>query len=278
MINVDDKNSSERIKIYECADRRAEAEAAAIESTRAVMGGMRYRDILVCAASVESYRGIIEDVFDAYGIPYHITARTRLETKPQVAFLLSALRIVTGGWRRQDIIAYMRTGLTGLTNDEVDELELYITQWRIDGSRFYSPVGGAWSMNPDGYTATWTEEGTRLLTSVNASREKKIVEPLLHLADAMLAAKTAEENQTPALLPCGNGSIARNIGGAREGAVASEQEDAQLARLIDAALAAVDMCAPDGPITVAEYTGCLSLALGTLLTSARFRRGRMRLT
>ncbi len=260
----DDKNSSERIKIYECADRRAEAEAAAIEITRAVMGGMRYRDILVCAASVESYRGIIEDVFDAYGIPYHITARTRLETKPQVAFLLSALRIVTGGWRRQDIIAYMRTGLTGLTNDEVDELELYITQWRIDGSRFYSPVGGAWSMNPDGYTATWTEEGTRLLTSVNASREK-IVEPLLHLADAMLAAKTAEEKSNALRSFLAETEVLpRNIGGAREGAVASEQEDAQLARLIDAALAAVDMCAPDGPITVAEYTGCLSLALGTL--------------
>lgn len=259
---TDNKNDS--IKIYECPDRRAEAEAAAIEIIRAVMGGMRYRDILVCAASVESYRGIIEDVFDAYGIPYHITARTRLETKPQVAFLLSALRIVTGGWRRQDIIAYMRTGLTCLTDDEADELELYITQWRIDGSRFHSPVGGAWSMNPDGYTATWTEEGTRLLTSVNASREK-IAEPLLHLADAMSGAKTAKEksNALRAFL-LETKVLPEDLGGAREGAAASEQEDAQLARLIDAALAAVDICAPEGPVTAAEYMGCLSLALGTL--------------
>lgn len=258
------KNNSEHIKIYECPDRRAEAEAAAVEITRAVMGGMRYRDILVCASSVEPYRGIIEDVFDAHSIPYHITTRTRLETKPQVAFLLSALRIVTGGWRRQDIIAYMRTGLTGLTDDEIDELELYITQWRIDGSRFHSPAGGAWSMNPDGYTATWTEEGTRLLASVNASREK-IAEPLLNLADKMSAAKTAEEKSNALRSFLAETKVLpEDIGGAREGAAASEQEDAQLARLIDAALAAVDVCAPDGPVTVAEYTGCLSLALGTL--------------
>ena len=241
----------EDIKIIEATSRRGEAEATAIEISRAVRGGMRYRDIAVCTGSVENYRGIIDTVFESYSIPLHMSYRVRVEEMPETAALMAALRVVTGGWRRDDIAAYIKTGLSGIEIDAEDELLLYLSTWNIGGRRFYDPDGGAWSMNPDGYTARWTEEGGQMLAGVNESR-RIVAAPLLLLAEAF-SDKTDAKTKTSAVrdflssLP--------------------DTDDAARSQLVDVvsdALTAVEISSPEGAIKAQDYMSCLRLVVDTL--------------
>ncbi len=239
------------ISVIEAEDRRGEAEAAAIEIAAAVRGGMRYRDIAICTGSVEEYRGIIDKTLDDYAIPYHMSGRVRVEKMPETAALLAALRVVTGGWRRDDIAAYIKTGLSGLTVDEEDELLLYMTTWNLGGRRFYGPDGGAWSMNPDGYTTSWTEEGEQMLADVNGAR-RKVCGPLLALAESF-GRETDAGEKTAAVR-----DFLSRITGEEDAA------RAQLEGIVEGALSAIELCSPDGAMTAEDYISCLRLVLDTL--------------
>ncbi len=253
----------EQIELVECADARREAEYAASAIAKAVRGGMRYRDIAVITGSVEAYDGILDRALDEYGIPYHMSRRYKLETVPQIAALLSALRVVTGGWRREDIITFVYTGYAGVTDDGADELEIYMSTWNISGRRFRDPDGGGWGMNPDGYTADWTEEGSAMLESVNESR-RIICERLMPLYEAFTDKTTADE-KTAAVMEfmSATGITSSDADGADDGTTV----DSQVAAILSRALEAVSVTSEPGEMRSADYMCCLSLVLDTLSAS-----------
>ena len=238
------------VSVIEAASRRAEAEAAAIKISEAVRAGLRYRDIAVCTGSVENYSGIVDAVFDAYSIPYHMSYRAPVEKMPLASALLAALRTVIYGWRTDDIITYIKTGLTGLSPDEEDELILYMRTWSIGGRRFRDPDGGAWAMNPDGYTVTWTERGHTVLAGVNKSRTV-VAELLEELADAFIDSTDAKA-KTSAVR-----TFLERIASNDAGSNAERLPD-----IITDALYAVE--ATPGAIKNTDYFTCLRLVLDTL--------------
>lgn len=248
------------VELVECESERREAEYAAAAVARAVRGGLRYRDIAIITGSVEAYDGILDRALDEYGAPYHMSRRVKLETMPQIAALLSALRIVTGGWRKDDIITFAYTGFAGeVTDDDADELDLYMSTWNISGKRFRDPVGGGWGMNPDGYTADWTETGERMLSSVNASR-REICELLTPLAEAFSDSTTADEKNEAILEFMSDSGI---TGSRSDGTDATSQVETLLSR----ALEAVSVTAEKGKMKASDYMCCLSLVLDTLSAS-----------
>ncbi len=238
------------VEIIEAVSRRGEAEAAAIKISAAVRAGLRFRDIAVCTGSVENYRGIIDGVFDAYSISYHMSYRAPVEKMQLASALLAALRTVIYGWRADDIVAYIKTGLTGLDPDDEDEIVLYMTTWNIGGRRFRDPDGGAWAMNPDGYTVDWTERGKQMLGRVNISRTA-VAEPLEELADAF-GDDTDAKVKTDAV----RAFLER---------AASNAKDDTAERLPDIIADALDAVGNiTGPIKAADYFTCLRLVLDTL--------------
>ncbi len=248
------------IEIVECESARAEAEYAARAVAKAVRDGLRYRDIAVITGSVEAYDGILDRAFDSYRIPYHMSKRHRLETMPAIAFLLSALRTVTGGWRREDIISLAYTGLAGLTDDMADELEVYMSTWNISGKRFYAPEGDGWGMNPDGYTSDWTEEGHAILASVNESR-RILVSRLEVLSDAFGDRTTADEKTSAVMEFLAEAGI-------RAEKTDGTDAEAQAAAVLANALEAVSLTAESGAMKSSDYIACLSLVLDTLSASS----------
>ncbi len=244
----------EKLKLIAANSLRAEAEAAAGEISAAVRAGMRYRDIAICTGSVDEYRGIIESVFEERRIPLHMSRRVDAERLPATAALFSALRVVTSGWRRDDIAAYIKTGMTALSPDEEDELLLYIMTWNLGGKRFYAPAGDVWSMNPDGRTANWTEEGEAALASVNSAR-RAVIEPLLPLAEAFSNASDAK-TKTAAVK-----SFLSSVSGKGEG---EDDVDARLADAVADAAEAIGEASAEGPMTADDYVSCLRLVISSL--------------
>ena len=169
----------ENISLYECQDKYEEAEAAAAEVLKHIHSGGHFRDCAVIVRKTDVWKGITDAVFEKHGIPCFTSERTNVLLKPAVRLVISALETVGGGWKTNDIITLIKTGMTGLSPEESDILSGYITSWRIHGKRFYDEY--EWNMNPDGYTDKLTEEGSRILQISNKARHT-ICAPLLLLA------------------------------------------------------------------------------------------------
>ena len=155
------------VRIISVADRYDESECAAAIVRSFAERGLRYRDVAVIAGSAENYRGIIDRAFEDAGIPLFYSVKIPLSHTPPSRFVLSALRVISGGWRRDDVIAFAKTGLLPFTDEETDLFEIYTEKWKIDSNGF----AREWNYHPDGFVAKETERSKRNLTTVNRVRE-----------------------------------------------------------------------------------------------------------
>ncbi len=181
--NVAYQNECEHISVVATEDSFACADKIVNHIRKRVNeDGLRYRDFAVIARNADNYKGIIDAAFEAAGIPYFMSQREQLTSKPLVRFIFTALSVVSRGWQTSDMTAYIKSGFSGITADESCVLESYISAWKISGKRWSDGV--SWNMNPDGYTDVVTERTTQILDTVNALREK-IVPPLESLCDSL---------------------------------------------------------------------------------------------
>lgn len=169
------QSGGDGIRMIECRNRYEEAEAAAAEILRYTQEGGSFRDCSVIVRDPELWRGIIDPVLESHGIPCFMSKRADILCKPPVRLIIAALEAVGGGWRLEDMIALIKTGLSGLSSEESDLLERYASAWRINGRRWHDEY--EWNMNPDGYRDTLTEAGARILSVANEAR-RKLCDPL----------------------------------------------------------------------------------------------------
>lgn len=182
--------NSDAVKTVVATGIYAEAEFVASDIASKIRRGALYRDFAVIARNIENYYGVIDAFFAQYDIPCHISVKAELCEKPLFKLVLSALNIKNNGWNTEDVVIFMKTGLSPITPDECDELEAYAYQWNIFGKRWYEDSD--WFMNPNGYTDIMTEESLELLKRVNSIR-KKIVLPLSKLFEAFDGSRTIKE-------------------------------------------------------------------------------------
>ncbi len=180
----------ENIHLIEARNIYSEAETAAREILELVKAGSKYRDIAVIMRSESDYEGVIDAIFDRYGIPYHFSRRVELDQKPVFKLILSALNIKNGGFKIEDVIVFIKTGFSGISKDEADLLCDYAYRWNIRGNAWTSDED--WIMNPDGYTARFTERSEKILKEVNEAR-RKVVNPLIRLFDYLDGKRTVKE-------------------------------------------------------------------------------------
>ena len=157
------------VSVIKCTDMYHESEAVANTVLSLLDSGYRCREIAVIAGDMDSYRGIIDSAFEKAGIPYFMSERTDLVTEPLISLILSAFAIKLKGWRSEDVIAYLKTGLTDISTADIDVFELYVSTWKISGSRFADEL---WSMNPDGYSTSISPRGLKILETANDVKGK----------------------------------------------------------------------------------------------------------
>ena len=164
------------VELFQASTLRSEVEWTAARILQLVREeGCRFRDIGVAARSYGDYRDLVESVFGRYGVPVFSSAMTDILEKPVLALVTAALETVAGGYRYDDVFRYLKTGLTGLSQEEVDLLENYVLKWDIRGSRWTQ--GKDWTWHPKGYGMKWTEEDRALLALVDGVR-RRVAAPL----------------------------------------------------------------------------------------------------
>ncbi len=155
------------VRLFECRDPYDQADAVVALIRQQLMSGLRCREIAVVARDAEKYRGILDAALEAAEIPHFMSQSTELTTDPAVTLILSALRIKYLGFRSEDVLTHVKTGLYDLSPREIDMFEEYLTTWGISSRRF---TESEWSMNPNGYTDRRTPRGDAILSAANRVR------------------------------------------------------------------------------------------------------------
>ena len=186
-----------RIELYRAESILAECELAAAKALELVREkGCRWRDIAVAARGFEDYRGQLESTFALYDVPLFTARKSSLLLKPLPSLISGAYEVLQGGWDVDDVTGYIRTGLTGLSPMEADELTDYLYKWQLRAGAWEQP--GPWRQHPKGYgakareTEEQREATAERLEEINALR-RRVAEPLMRFRDRAAAAETAQE-------------------------------------------------------------------------------------
>ena len=178
----DENKYSDRITLTECKDRFSEAEYIASKINMLVRNGARYRDIAILSRNTDDYTGILDVVFERYKIPLFFSKRTPIINTALYRTVSYALEIITTGFRTEDILTYIKTGMCGLNISDIDLLESYSSLWGITGQAWTDERD--WLMNPKGLNDITTAECAEILTKINTLKNE-IIYPIIKLRDSL---------------------------------------------------------------------------------------------
>lgn len=171
------------ITLVSAADRLEECRHCAAVLRRGAMEGLRWRDMAVAAGNTSVYGAMMEAVCREYGIPLYTGIKRPVAAHPAAAFLLCALEAAAEGMETETVMAYLRTGYSGVSRDDCDALENYAYVWTVRGSKWQKE----WTEHPDGYDGRFTEDTAAQLARLNRIRQQA-VGPLLRLSARLRAA------------------------------------------------------------------------------------------
>lgn len=171
------------VSIVKCESPYDEAKfcACAINYLTSVLGA-KYSDIAICARNINSYSGIIDSELSKNNIPFNFDIKLDLMTRPVIAFILSAFEFYSKR-SKNSVLRMIKTGLSPLTDYEADIIECYIKTWNIQGRTFFNE----WHMNPDGYSAEFSENSLETLSVAQGARIKLITPLSVFCEDIKIA-------------------------------------------------------------------------------------------
>ena len=127
--------------------------------------GYRYHDIAVVSGNVEEYGRIAKRSFAQAGIPLFVDYKKDILNNPFVELLRSAVTIVSEDFSYEGVFRFLRTGLTDVSEEEIDRLENYILATGIRGFRRWS----------EPFTRSYRSREPLNLEQLNKTREQLIL-------------------------------------------------------------------------------------------------------
>lgn len=136
--------------------------------------GYRYQDIAVITGNLSSYDNYVKKIFPMYEVPAFLDETRHILLNPCLEFVRGALQMVEKDFSCEAVFRYLRTGMAGLAQEEIDRLENYVLASGIRGRRAWERV---WDWCPGKMTP---EE----LALCNEYRERAMA-PFLPFAEKM---------------------------------------------------------------------------------------------
>lgn len=131
----------ESIEVEGFSDIKEEVRSACrkvIETTKET--GCAYRDIAFIVGDLETYESEIEEEFLRYEIPVYIDRTRGILLNPFMEFIKAALEILIDDFSYASVFSYLRTGMTDLSEAEIDDLENYVLELNIRGRKVWERV------------------------------------------------------------------------------------------------------------------------------------------
>ncbi len=168
------KGSSDAIFVCEADHPVTEVQNVCAQIKRLVREeGLCYRDIAVVTGDGERYAHLFEMEFARYGIPFFMDRNRGVAHHPFAEYLKSALALQKERFSYESVFRFLRSGFSGVTQDEVDRLDNYVRRYGIRGKKAYETP------------FVFADEAQEM----NVIREKFMAE----LAPVLVPCKTAQE-------------------------------------------------------------------------------------
>lgn len=165
------------IIVAKCSDSENEALFVAATIKKLLKSGKyRCRDIAIIERTNGTYKKNVIDALKRLSIPVFDDSRQPLATETLFINICSALECISKGITTQTLMSYLKTGLTGLSVDEISRLEKYALVWDLKTSGWQKDF----TMHPDGFGEELDEKAQKHLEELNSLRKKAVL-PLLKL-------------------------------------------------------------------------------------------------
>ena len=135
--------------------------------------GYRCRDIAVVARDSDVYEMPMRSALRKCGVDIFEDFRRPIAATPVIAAVLAAVSIAAEGWQTENVMRFLKTGMSALDENGINTLENYTYMWQIEGSKWLEE----WEYNPLGFGVHFTEKESQELKEINGLR-KTAVEPL----------------------------------------------------------------------------------------------------
>jgi len=141
---------------------------------------LRCRDFAVLTRDTATYQQPFCAALRRVGLPVFEDARQPVAAQPLMRLAGAALEIAAEGFRIEAMMRYLKTGLTGMKEEDAALLENYALLWRVQGNAWLRP----WTAHPQGLHQTENERSAAQLNVLNALRQRAVV-PLAALREAL---------------------------------------------------------------------------------------------
>ena len=178
------------VSAYVCSNMTEECEMAAALAIQLVQNGARWDDIAVAVSDFDAYFAVLGSVFEKYGIPIYSDTKLDILNLPPVLAVISALRIITDGWKYEDVFTYLKTGFANISREDCDVLENYVHMWNIRGAMWYRSE--PWTFSQDGYKGEADEKYVERINEIRL----RVKKPLVKLRKAISAASVNGDKLT----------------------------------------------------------------------------------
>lgn len=133
---INDENNA--IEIHSVLNPHKEAEFVAKKIAKLVVNeGMRYKDIAVVTADMNSYYRFLEEEFNKYNIPAFIDHKRDMLSNPYVDGIIGVLEIIEKDFSYDSVFRFLKLGITNIESDYIDILENYVVRTGRKGYKSY---------------------------------------------------------------------------------------------------------------------------------------------
>lgn len=129
----------QEIHMFEALSPREEVHQTALYIRRLIREqGMTYRDIAVVIGDLEGYASYVETEFGQLEIPCFLDRTRGIVLNPMIEYIKSALQLYIKDFSYDTVFHFLRSGMSDISREEIDELENYVIRTGARGYRTYS--------------------------------------------------------------------------------------------------------------------------------------------
>lgn len=185
---VEDAALRDRLCAVRAGSVYQECQVAAQRILDLTQNGCRYRDIAVVCTQPQTYAPALRLLFEKCGIALYLTGTEEVLHSGVIATVISALNAALGGLEQRDVLRYLRSALSPLSQSDCDRMENYAVIWAISGKRWSEE----WTGHPNGLGEQWNDRARADLAYLNEAR-MRVIAPLEKLRADFKAAKNVAE-------------------------------------------------------------------------------------
>ena len=178
----DEEEKEHDIRVIKCASPYSQSRTIAADILSKVRDeNISYKDVIVLTQDMEGMGENLKRVFTSFGIPVFIDEKRSMQHSAAAGIVSSSLDAAVSGFKRQHVLAFLKSGILGTKPDDISLFENYVRQYKVFDKAFLKPF--KYGRDKLG------QERFETVESIRASIEKT----LLPFKEDLDKASTAEE-------------------------------------------------------------------------------------